>query len=137
MKLRNVRRRQWERYVTRLEELRRRLPARTLTAHADIWKSRDAIIVAYPTYLHRARRDAARWGKRSTHRWRRTARWVEHDCVWEPTDLRIDAAGNTRPGFVCTYELENGQGQCGSNVFAIEDAIGRSACVVYKGGEGW
>ena len=137
MKLRNVRRRQWARHINRLLRLEKRLPDRRAIVAQDIFASRDSIIIASPGYLHRARRDAARWAKRARHRWGRTARWVEHDCVWEPTELPIDAAGTTRPGFQCTHELENGQGQCGSNVFSLDDVIGRSACVVYKGEAGW
>ena len=36
---------------------------------------------------------------------------VDHAPVWVPADLRIDAAGNARPGFVCAHELENGNGR--------------------------
>lgn len=136
MKTRNLRRRQWERHVNRLEELMRRLPPRAVDPD-PFWSVREPIAVLSRGYLRRARRDTQRWMVRSRHRWQRTSRWVEHDCVWEPTELRVDAAGNTRPGFQCTYELENGQGQCGGNVFAIEDAIGKAACLVRKGGPGW
>lgn len=45
----------------------------------------------------------------------------EHEPRWEPAQLEIDAQGNTRPGFICIHELENGNGPCGSNVFRIED----------------
>lgn len=55
---------------------------------------------------------------------------VHHEPVWQPADLPIDAAGNTRPGFVCTHELENGWGQCPGNVFRVEDVIGDHSCVV-------
>jgi hypothetical protein len=53
---------------------------------------------------------------------------VEHDPVWVPAELPINAAGDTRPGFVCVHELENGNGQCGGNVFELDQAIGRHAC---------
>lgn len=56
--------------------------------------------------------------------------WVEHDPVWEPAELRVDAAGNTRPGFICVHQLENGNGPCGGNVFRVEDSIGQHACIV-------
>lgn len=135
MKVRNVRRRQWKRYVNRLYQLTRRLPPRE--ASPDPFDSTDPIVLYHPAYDWRVRRDSLRWHARATHRWRRTVRWVGHDCVWEPTDLPIDAAGNTRPGFQCTYELENGQGRCGSNVFRIEDVVGQSHCIVVKGGPGW
>lgn len=55
---------------------------------------------------------------------------VEHDPVWEPADLPIDVEGNTRPGFVCVHELENGNGPCEGNVFSLNQAIGRHACIV-------
>ncbi len=55
---------------------------------------------------------------------------VRHEPVWVPADLPINAAGDTRPGFVCAHELENGNGYCGGTVFAIEEAIGDHSCVV-------
>lgn len=136
MKLRNLRRRQWERYVTRLDELRKQLPPRAVDPD-PFWGVRDPIVVLHRGYLRRSRRDSRRWMIRSRHRWQRTSRWVEHDCVWEPTDLPINAAGDTRPGFQCTYELENGQGRCESNVFDLADVCGKAACIVWKGGPGW
>lgn len=57
---------------------------------------------------------------------------VEHDPIWEPADLPIDAEGNTKPGFVCVHELENGNGQCGGNVFSLDQAVGRHACMVKR-----
>lgn len=56
--------------------------------------------------------------------------WVDHEPVWEPADLPVNAAGDTRPGFVCVHELENGNGPCGGNVFDLSDAFGKHACVV-------
>lgn len=55
---------------------------------------------------------------------------VEHEPKWQPARLRIDAAGNTAPGFVCVHLMENGNGRCGSNVFSIASAFGRHSCVV-------
>jgi hypothetical protein len=40
----------------------------------------------------------------------------------------VDAEGNTKPGFICMHELENGSGPCGSNVFAPEDGIDDHSC---------
>lgn len=52
--------------------------------------------------------------------------------------LPVDAEGNTRPGYVCTHELENGNGRCGGNVFDLEQAIGRHCCMVATAsGVGW
>jgi hypothetical protein len=59
---------------------------------------------------------------------------VEHEPEWEPADLPVDSAGNTRPGFICVHELENGAGQCLGNVFQIEDSIGTHCCMIRKGG---
>ena len=58
------------------------------------------------------------------------SRLVNHTPVWEPADLPIDAVGNTRPGFVCVHELENGNGRCGGNGFDLAEAIGDHCCVV-------
>lgn len=55
---------------------------------------------------------------------------VRHTPVWVPADLPINAAGDTRPGFECAHELENGGGRCSSNVFRVEDAIVDHSCVV-------
>jgi len=55
---------------------------------------------------------------------------VWHDPTWEPAELPIDAEGNTRPGIVCVHELENGNGQCGGNVFHLDQAVGRHCCHV-------
>ena len=61
---------------------------------------------------------------------------THHEPVWVPAELRINAAGDTRPGFECAHELENGNGRCGGNVFGIDDAIGRHACVVADAPDG-
>jgi hypothetical protein len=55
---------------------------------------------------------------------------VTHDPVWEPTDLPVNAAGDTKPGFHCIHPMENGNGPCGGNVFDLSQAIGQHACVV-------
>jgi hypothetical protein len=62
----------------------------------------------------------------------RARRLIEHEPVWRPVFLPINAAGDTRPGFYCVHLLENGNGQCGSNVFAVEEAIGTHACTVQR-----
>lgn len=58
-----------------------------------------------------------------------------HDPVWVPADLPIDAEGNTRPGYECVYELENGNGPCGGNVFNLDQAIGQHCCHGYDAEE--
>jgi hypothetical protein len=55
---------------------------------------------------------------------------IKHAPKWEPADLPIDAEGNTKPGFACVHELENGNGPCSSDVFRIEDAFGDHSCWV-------
>lgn len=60
--------------------------------------------------------------------WRR----VDHEPGWQPAMLRYNAAGDKKPGFECFHELENGMGQCGGNVFKLEDAIGTHSCIVNK-----
>lgn len=57
-------------------------------------------------------------------------RLVDHEPTWEPALLPVDADGNTAPGFRCTHQLENGNGQCGGNVFNLDEAIGTHSCVV-------
>ncbi len=57
-------------------------------------------------------------------------RMVHHTPRWEPAMLRVDAAGNTKPGFVCVHELENGNGRCGADVFEVADAVGDHICFV-------
>ena len=60
---------------------------------------------------------------------------VTHKQKWVPADLPINAAGDTRPGFICVHELENGNGPCGGNVFELTDA-GDDACVTWYS-KGW
>lgn len=55
---------------------------------------------------------------------------VEHEPIWVPADLRINSQGDTRPGFICVHQLENGMGTCGGNVFSLDQAIGNHACWV-------
>lgn len=55
---------------------------------------------------------------------------VHHTPVWVPALLPVDEAGNTAPGFVCAHQLENGAGQCGRNVFNLDQAVGDHGCVV-------
>ena len=136
MKLRNVRRRQWTRYIDRLDRLDRESPQREAPPHS-FQPGLSPIQTWSPGYSRFARREAHRWMLRKRNEWSRTNRWVEHDCVWVPADLPINAAGDTRPGFECTYQLENGTGRCESNVFDINDVVGKSACIVRKGGPGW
>ncbi len=57
---------------------------------------------------------------------------IYHTPRWEPALLRVDAAGTTKPGLVCVHELENGNGLCEGNVFALEEAIGNHCCVVER-----
>jgi hypothetical protein len=57
-------------------------------------------------------------------------RLVDHAPRWESAQLPVNASGDTRPGFVCTHELENGSGQCGGNVFDPDDAIGDHCCAL-------
>lgn len=59
-----------------------------------------------------------------------TRRVVRHIPRWEPAELPIDAEGNTRPGYICVHQLENGNGPCGGNVLDLADAIGDHSCVV-------
>lgn len=59
-----------------------------------------------------------------------SSRAVTHEPQWTPTRLRINAAGDTQPGFVCMHQLENGNGRCGGNVFRVEDSFGVHSCIV-------
>lgn len=60
----------------------------------------------------------------------RLTKIVTHTPVWVAAPLRVNRAGDTKPGFLCIHELENGNGWCGSNVFDLEDAAGDHACCV-------
>lgn len=55
---------------------------------------------------------------------------VYHTPKWEYAHLPIDGEGNTRLGYICIHELENGGGRCGANVFKLSDASDRHCCVV-------
>lgn len=68
--------------------------------------------------------------RRRNRRVHGTWQYVAHEPVWQPAPLRVDAAGNTRPGFICVHPLENGRGPCNGNVFHLEDAIGKHICIV-------
>lgn len=57
-------------------------------------------------------------------------RLISHIPIWQSAELPIDASGNTRPGFVCVHQLENGNGVCYGNVFDLDQAIGDHSCVV-------
>ncbi len=57
-------------------------------------------------------------------------RTVKHIPQWVSASLPVDAAGNTKPGFVCVHPLENGNGTCGGTVFELGQAIGEHACIV-------
>lgn len=65
-------------------------------------------------------------------KFKRKKKWnrICHEPIWQPAELIIDAEGNTKPGFICVHELENGNGQCGGNTFSIDQAIGNHACIV-------
>lgn len=111
MNLARARRRwlKWDRYDDRLMDL---------SAHTAITPGR-----------RKAWRQKYEWKGR---KWDRKFLVVEHDPVWEPTELPIDAEGNTRPGFVCVHPLENGNGLCEGNVFRIEDEVAPHSCVVER-----
>lgn len=57
-------------------------------------------------------------------------RIVEHQPVWVPAPIQLDREGNTRPGYVCVHQLENGHGTCMGNVFDLADVVGTHSCVV-------
>lgn len=57
-------------------------------------------------------------------------RTVEHDPVWVPARLPTNRFGQTRPGWACAHQLENGNGQCGATVLHPADAYGKHTCVV-------
>lgn len=58
---------------------------------------------------------------------------VYHKPVWLAGPLRINEAGDTKPGFWCIHPLENGNGLCGGNVFRVEDEVADHACMVPEG----
>jgi hypothetical protein len=45
---------------------------------------------------------------------------IGHPPSWVPADLRINTAGDTRPGFICDHQLENGNGPCGGTTFDVD-----------------
>lgn len=60
---------------------------------------------------------------------------VDHDPQWIAAPLRVDAEGNTKPGFLCIHELENGNGWCGGNTFSLDYEFGKHSCIITK--RGW
>lgn len=62
-------------------------------------------------------------------------RVVHHTPVWESTELRVNAAGDSKAGYECTYPLENGNGLCAGSVFDVADAVSNHCCVVLEEGE--
>lgn len=58
---------------------------------------------------------------------------VKHTPVWVPGPLRVNAWGDTRPGFWCAHPLENGSGLCNGNVFSKEEVVGDHSCIVPDG----
>lgn len=58
---------------------------------------------------------------------------VSHTPVWVAAPLKIDREGNTRPGFLCIHELENGNGLCGSSTWSDEDTMSHSCMVMLRG----
>lgn len=55
---------------------------------------------------------------------------VTHIPEWVQAPLRINREGETRPGYLCVHELENGNGWCGGNVFDLADADNEHACII-------
>lgn len=56
---------------------------------------------------------------------------VTHQAQWVNAPLQYNAAGDTKPGFMCVHLLENGRGVCGANVYVLKQASGNCACIVY------
>lgn len=69
------------------------------------------------------------WRKR---KWAKRYMNVCHEPKWEPTELPVDAEGNTKPGYECVHQLENGMGQCGGNTFEIDDVAELPHCCVVE-----
>ena len=61
-------------------------------------------------------------------------RWelVEHAPEWIPAPYKINAAGDTKPGYLCIHYLENGNGLCGSTWF--EESTDTHACSIANRG---
>lgn len=134
-KLRNVRSRQWERYALRLAALTGRC-APYLVTEADGYTFEAWPLTLPPGYSRQQGRTERRRWRAFMERSRRDRDWVrvEHTPRWEPADLPINAAGDTRPGFVCVHPLENGNGPCGGDIFDPAEEVGNHACIVRKGG---
>lgn len=59
--------------------------------------------------------------------------WRSHAPDWVPFPLRINAEGDTRPGFLCMHQLENGKGMCESNTFDQTDNTEHACMVKIRG----
>lgn len=55
-------------------------------------------------------------------------RFVEHQPEWIPAPYKINRAGDTKPGFLCIHELENGKGLCASTW--MEESTTPHVCLV-------
>lgn len=60
---------------------------------------------------------------------------IYHDPDWVAAPIRINAQGDTKPGFLCIHKLENGNGWCGRSTLNTDYEFGRHSCVVKK--RGW
>lgn len=59
------------------------------------------------------------------------SRWVDHTPEWVPAYLAYNTTGDTRSGWVCVHQLENGNGPGLGNVFDLTNADGPHSCIVY------
>lgn len=53
---------------------------------------------------------------------------VAHVPEWVAAPLKVDREGNTKPGFLCIHDLENGNGLCASTSF--EEVVDLHTCGV-------
>lgn len=60
---------------------------------------------------------------------RQNWKFVYHTPMWVAAPLRFDREGNTKPGFLCIHELENGSGLCGSTWF---ERVSDPHCCIVK-----
>ena len=58
----------------------------------------------------------------------RNWKFVSHKPQWVAAPLRIDREGNTKPGYLCIHDLENGNGLCAGTSF--DQATREHTCVV-------
>lgn len=63
------------------------------------------------------------------------ATFIGHAPRWESTDLRVDVAGTTEPGWRCGHPLENGTGTCPATTFDPDTADGQHGCAIPTIGE--